>query len=325
MNLLLLIAILPVILLCYYIYKKDVDKEPKNLLRRVFIFGMISVIPIVLLELISKEFLNTEDTSDLIKLFAATFMGVAFIEETAKWAVIHIGVYNNKEFNHPYDAIVYAVYSSLGFAVVENIMYVVTTNIKVGLSRGLITVPSHACDAIIMGYFLSQAKQEEYKGNLSASKRYMTLSLLMPITVHALYDFLLFTGRNAFIYAFILYVPVVYIICFLLVKKVSAHNKNFDGTNQVNVVNTNINSNINPNLNVNVLTNPNVQNASVLNSQNVQNVNMVYMNNIQTNTISDEERKKISSKSTLYALFVILIITALIVISAIILSNMFLK
>ena len=230
MKYLVLIAILPVIILCYYIYKKDVDKEPKSLLGKVFVFGSLSVIPILFLELYFKNYFPTDDNSDLVRLFASTFMAVALIEEMAKWLVVYFGVYNNKEFNHPYDAIVYCVYASLGFALVENILYVISTNFYVGILRGVLTVPSHACDAIIMGYFLANSKKEQYRSNQNMSNRFMALSILIPITVHAVYDYLLFTQKEAFLIIFILFVSFIYITCFKLVKKLSKDNYNFDGS-----------------------------------------------------------------------------------------------
>ena len=226
----LIIAVLPVILLCLYIYKKDVDKEPKVLLRKVFVGGMISIIPILILELAVDKVISTDNIDNLINLFVATFVGVALIEEGAKWFVTWKVVYNNKDFDHPYDAIVYAVFASLGFAVVENIFYVIANGISTGILRAVLTVPSHACDAIIMGYYLGRAKQEEFNGNIKKANLNMSLSLIAPAVTHAIYDYLIFSQRGVLIAIFFIFVIIVYIVCFKLVKRISGMLFNFDGT-----------------------------------------------------------------------------------------------
>ncbi len=238
------LAIVPVILLCKYIYNKDVDKEPKKLLKRVFVWGMLAVIPILLLELGIDKVISTNDNSSLLQLFAATFIGVALIEEGFKWLVVYYAVYKHREFNHAYDGIVYSVYASLGFAVVENFFYVINGGFGVGLLRAFVTVPAHACDAVLMGYFLGRSKQAEFNNNQVALNRNMALSLLIPITAHALYDYFIFTQKPLFTIIFFMFTIWLFIICLKLIKKVSLIRSNFDGTPIMSSPNPTILSNI---------------------------------------------------------------------------------
>ena len=230
MPTLLLISVIPVIILCFYIYNKDRDKEPGNLLRKVFLLGMASVIPILLLELFVNYFISTSDNFNLIGLFIATIVGVGLIEELFKWLVVYKTVYNHREFNHSYDAIVYSVFSSLGFALVENIAFVIMNGVGVGIFRAILTVPSHACDAVIMGYYFGLSKQEEYKGNQKKSNRYMLCSLIYPILAHTIYDYFIFADRPLFYVLFIVFIIILYMSCFKIVRKVADNNYNFDGT-----------------------------------------------------------------------------------------------
>lgn len=230
MDVLLLIAVVPVIVLCFYIYKKDKDKEPSNLLRKVFVLGMLSVIPVLVCELIINGFVSTSNNNELISLFIATFIGVGLIEEVFKWLIVYKNIYDHKEYNHAYDAIVYSVFASLGFALVENIIYVISNGVGVGLFRAVLTVPSHACNAVIMGYFIGKAKNEEYKGHQDKSNRYMFYSLLMPVLAHSVYDYLIFADRSVFYVLFVIFIIVFYITCFKLVKKIASNDYNFDGT-----------------------------------------------------------------------------------------------
>ena len=224
------IAIIPVILLCNYINNKDIDKEPKKLLKKVFIWGMVTVLPILVLELNIDKILSTDDNESLIQLFAATFVGVALIEELFKWLVVYFSIYKHKEFNHAYDAIVYCVYSSLGFAVIENLFYVLGGGFSVGLLRAFITVPAHACDAVFMGYYLGKAKQAEFNNNQKKSDKNLVLSLLVPTLTHALYDFFIFSDRTLLLIVFVIFTIAMFIVCFKLVKKVSLVERNFDST-----------------------------------------------------------------------------------------------
>ena len=230
MEVLTIIAILPVFLLCFYIYKKDKDKEPAVLLRKVFLFGMLSTIPILIIELILNQIISFEDNFNLVGLFIAVLVGVGLIEEFFKWLVVYTKVYNHKEFNHAYDAIVYAVFASLGFALIENFLFVFSNGLGVGLMRALLTVPSHACNAIIMGFYFGKAKYEEYKGNQKESNKFMLYSLVFPILAHTIYDFLLFSERNLLYVLFVIFIISLYMKCFKLIKKVAAINYNFDGT-----------------------------------------------------------------------------------------------
>ena len=230
MEALILIAIIPVVLLGFYIYKKDLDKEPSSLIRKAFCFGMLSVIPIVILELIVGGIISTENKSNLIGLFIATLIGVGRIEELFKWLVVYKKSYNHQEFNHAYDAIVYAVFASLGFAFVENLFYVLSNDITVGLVRALLTVPSHACDGIIMGYFLGKAKGAEINQDQICSNKYMLYSLLVPVLAHTIYDYLIFAENTICYILFAIFIIVLYIYAFKIVKKVSKVNYNFDGT-----------------------------------------------------------------------------------------------
>mgnify|MGYP002514454572 CR=1 FL=1 len=81
--------------------------------------------------------------------------------------------------------IVYSVFVSLGFACFENILYVFANqSIAVGISRGILSVPGHACDAVFMGYYLSMAKFYNTLGyhkmeniNKKNNKRYESKSI----------------------------------------------------------------------------------------------------------------------------------------------------
>ena len=187
---LLLFAISPPLLIAYYIYRKDkYDKEPKKLLIKSFLFGCLSIIPVVIVELLA-------DGLSVFGLFISVFIGIALIEEGVKYFFLKKYLYTREEFNEPMDGIVYAVMISLGFATAENIGYVFGSEsedgqgLLVAVMRMFTAIPLHAVCGIILGYFVGLAKFSEN------SKPLLYKGLFLAILVHALYDYFLFLGEG---------------------------------------------------------------------------------------------------------------------------------
>lgn len=218
MDFLLVLAVLPVYLLCIYIYKKDKEKEPKQLLRKLFLFGMLSTIFVIIIELILGIFFNINNNSNMIFQFVSILISVGLVEEMSKWIILKLVAFNNKEFNHIYDMIVYSVFTSLGFAIVENILYVVSTGIATGIIRALISVPGHACFAIFMGYYLGIAKINKVNNLNNKYNKNIFLSIVSPVLIHTIFDFLLLSQNIIFIVIFFIFLIIIYIIC---IKKIN--------------------------------------------------------------------------------------------------------
>ena len=222
MSILLASAIFPIVVLCYYIYVKDINKEPSSLLAKIFILGFYSAIPVVIVEIALGIFFQSESGS-FLSIFISTFISVALVEEGFKWFITKLVGYNNKEFDEIYDIIVYAVFASLGFACVENILYVFGGGINTAIYRAFTTIPVHTCNGVIMGYYMGIAKRK------NGDKGYLFLSLFMPVLAHTIYDFLLLArDKTLFFWWFVLYIVFV-IICVKIVNKVSKMEERVDG------------------------------------------------------------------------------------------------
>lgn len=188
----LLIALLPVVILVYYIYHKDKKSpEPTGQLVKAFLWGILSV-PLSLCISIPLGLIGvypTEATSILGSVSAA-FFGAAIPEEIAKFIMLWLLLRKNPYFDEKMDGIVYAVCVSLGFAALENIMYLFSnaeSYLSVGIARAIFAVPGHFCFGILMGYYYSLAKF--YPKTPTKNK---VLILAAPIIVHGLYDSILF-------------------------------------------------------------------------------------------------------------------------------------
>ena len=184
-----IIAIVPAVICLSGIYLADrEDKEPLKLLMLTFLLGAIAVVPAIFIE----EFLLRFNVfSGNLSIFYNAFIVAGLTEEFLKRLVVVRLPYRSKYFDEKLDGIVYAVFASMGFATVENIIYVVFTysnNAFIGLYRGIFSVPAHAIFGITMGYYLSLARF--YKDKRRKRSNYIK-SLVMPVILHGIFNFIL--------------------------------------------------------------------------------------------------------------------------------------
>ena len=103
--------------------------------------------------------------------------------------------------------IIYSIFLSLGFATIENIIYLMKEKseltFSLGITRGLISIPSHIMFAITMGYYISKYKftKDDYKKN-----KYLYFAVIIPILLHGVFDFILMIGYRWAIIVFIVYI-----------------------------------------------------------------------------------------------------------------------
>ena len=128
MRLLLLLAIAPGALIVWRVYKQDkIEKEPPKLIRKLLIAGVISVIPAIILEILFGELFGVSEGASSIFLVAIdAFIVTALVEEGLKYFVLKKFTWNVPDFNYTFDAIVYSVTASMGFAIIENVFYVLS-------------------------------------------------------------------------------------------------------------------------------------------------------------------------------------------------------
>lgn len=187
-----LTALLPIAILLYYIYYKDKKSlEPTGQLVKAFFYGILSVplsfcmsIPLGLIGVFPTE------VTSILGSVSTAFFGAAIPEEIAKFIMLWLLLRKNPYFDEKMDGIVYAVFVSLGFAALENIMYIFSNEeayLSVGIARAIFAVPGHFCFGILMGYYYSLAKF--YPKTPTKNK---VLILAAPIIVHGLYDSILF-------------------------------------------------------------------------------------------------------------------------------------
>ena len=182
----LIASVTPVIIFMYLIYNKDTIKEPFGLLMKCFLGGFLSIILALLIDKMLEP-LGKGFSTPFLKSFFDAFFQAGFPEELSKFLILYWVAGKNKAFDQHYDGIIYAVFVSMGFALIENLMYVYEGGMSVALMRAVLAVPGHGFYAVIMGYYFSLAKfhEGEERGE------YLAKSLLVPMFLHGSYDFAL--------------------------------------------------------------------------------------------------------------------------------------
>jgi RsiW-degrading membrane proteinase PrsW (M82 family) len=171
----------------YLIYSRDLQKEPKSMLMKAFFGGILSIFIALLFAMPLSEY-ESSIPSGLARSFYTSFFCAGIPEEFGKWIIFYWLIKKAKDFDQYYDGILYAIFISMGFALVENVLYVMKGGMGVAIMRAILAVPGHMLFAVPMGYYLSISKFEP----ANEAKKHIALSLIIPILLHGTYDFLLF-------------------------------------------------------------------------------------------------------------------------------------
>jgi protease PrsW len=183
----LLLAFAPCVFWLWVIYRADRCKpEPKRVIIRVFLLGMVVSIPIAFIEVLLYPN-AVEGPMSLSSAAYLAFVVAGFTEEVGKFLVVRWSVYKSAYFEEPFDGLEYSATAALGFASLENVAYLISFGWEVILVRGLVSNLAHVLFSVLWGYPLALAKLGTIK------KSYVWLGLLAAILAHGLFDFLFFT------------------------------------------------------------------------------------------------------------------------------------
>ena len=198
------------------------EREPIRKILLAFFVGMLSIpLDLLIISIFGLDELPYLFDGEVFQQIATAFFSAAIPEEISKFIILFLLVWRSKDFNERMDGIVYAVCVSMGFATVENIMYVFDDP-SCAWGRALFAVPSHFLDAVLMGFFLSLAKF-----TVKHKFRNWTMTLLAPILAHGIYDAILMVSDVVSDGWSTLLTIVFYVFIFLLwrlcLKKISQH------------------------------------------------------------------------------------------------------
>ena len=219
---LLFLALLPGIIIIIYIFTKDkVEHEPWSLIFKLLIFGAISCIPAMFLEMFISVNLPDLPAGSVGYAVCNAFIVAALCEETCKYVLLRLGSWRNKHFDYRFDGIVYGVSVAVGFALLENVLYVMDGGLEVALMRGVMAVPLHAFCGVFMGIYYGAAKRYSIEGQHSKAHLETLKALLVPMLIHGIYDSLAFMGTYAASILLLAFVVFMYIVAAKRVNKYS--------------------------------------------------------------------------------------------------------
>ncbi|MCT6923137.1 MULTISPECIES: glutamic-type intramembrane protease PrsW [Bacillales] len=207
MFILLSAAIAPALALLGYFYMRNqMATEPRRTLIQAFLYGAVITFPILFIQYVMEQ----EGT--MTNPFMTNVVFTSGIEEFFKWLIIFVLIFRHIEFDDPYDGILYGAAVSLGFATVENVLYLLSFGLNTAFVRALLPVSSHALFGVVMGYYFGKSKFS----NNDKWKEYLFLSIFIPIALHFSYNLIWTLGGN-FIY---LMVPFMLFLWWFGLRKV---------------------------------------------------------------------------------------------------------
>jgi RsiW-degrading membrane proteinase PrsW (M82 family)/ribosomal protein L40E len=191
----LVIAFAPGVFWLWMVYRRDRYRpEPRGLVVRTFIWGMVVSIPVAVLEfslifIVDPGVINLPEVGQLSLGTAAyiSFVVAGVTEELGKYLVVRRTVYWSPYFDEPMDGLVYASASALGFASLENVGYILTYGWEAILLRGPFSTLAHVLFSAMWGYPLGVSKVRQ-RGMRTGT----LLGLLCSMAAHGLFNFLIF-------------------------------------------------------------------------------------------------------------------------------------
>ena len=205
---LLVLGFAPALFWLWYFYVKDrYAPEPRAWILRIFLLGMLSTIPIALVE----GLLGALFPSD----FVLAVVVAPVVEEIGKFLVVYWSVFRRPVFDEPIDGIVYAVTAALGFAALENFVYLfaaysetLALPLELSLLRAVLSVPGHALMSSMWGYALGQSLVTPHP----LARRLVYQGLLLAIFLHASFNLLVGAGLVGATVLILVLVPAMWLL-----------------------------------------------------------------------------------------------------------------
>ena len=222
---LIIAAVVPAVVLMIKAYRLDrLEKESPSMLWSLIKAGVLSSLIALVEERVLSALLNISVPADSLLYGVILYFGiVAFAEESSKYIMLKRNSWRSPEFDCQYDGIVYAVFVSLGFALWENISYVMTYGFYTAIVRALTAIPGHACFGVFMGVFYGLAKKYERAGDASLSSAFRVLSVVVPALLHGAYDYI--ASAEVSSWYFVIFIAALFACSYILVSKASKNDR----------------------------------------------------------------------------------------------------
>ena len=219
-------AVLPAAVLMFYVYKKDtIEKEPRKVLGKCILGGLFAAVAALILETgadAAEQWYFSTHAAAYETYIIVTAVVIGLIEEGAKMFFLKRFTWHEPDFNFRFDGIVYAVFVSLGFAAIENVLYIFFYNAAdVAFQRAILTIPAHMSFAVYMGMYYGRAKADDIAGNSVKSVIGLWTGFLEAVLLHAVYDGSLMLGSDMSLIFFYVFVVLLDIYVWYTIRRES--------------------------------------------------------------------------------------------------------
>ena len=217
------LGFLPSLIWLFFYLRKDAHPEPKKMIIKIFVFGMISAFLSIFLEKGFRFFASFLKQQILINKILVIFLGGALIEESLKYIVVRIGALKSSALDEPFDLLLYMIIAALGFAALENILVLSNYHPILTIGKALETMTLrfvsatllHTLCSALVGYFLILSLRRLKKRNLL-----IIVGLGIATILHGLYNFSIMNveGLEKFILPVIILISLFLFISFNIKK-----------------------------------------------------------------------------------------------------------
>mgnify|MGYP001560792217 CR=1 FL=1 len=199
-------GLLPSLVWLFYYLKKDLHPESKLMIVKVFFYGIIVTVPVFFIQIWLSQLLTQVQSLEFFVDYPVVvdilkwFFVIALTEEALKYMVLKFAVLKNGELDEPLDIMLYMVIIALGFAGLENILYLLSpvnnlsfdtilkTTIIISFVRFIGATFLHTLCSALLGYFLALSFLKN-KQRIPLTIFGITLATLL----HGLYNFSIIT------------------------------------------------------------------------------------------------------------------------------------
>ena len=227
MAILIAAAVVPALILLVRIYRLDrLEPEPVSLLAKLVLLGVGSTVLASLSEQLGDFalafFVPEQHPAYPILLY---FGVVAFSEEGFKYFLLKKQTWSSPHFNCQFDGVVYATFVSLGFALCENIGYVLRYGFATAVARAITAIPGHASFGVFMGVFYGVAKRLQLAGNPTASGWCRFFAVLVPAILHGWYDYIATQQSENLTSVFVTFVVLLFFATYFTAAMTAKHDR----------------------------------------------------------------------------------------------------
>ncbi|HEY4489519.1 MAG TPA: PrsW family glutamic-type intramembrane protease [Candidatus Paceibacterota bacterium] len=205
-------GVLPPLVWLYFLLKED-DRcpEPLPCLLIAFISGMLAVPFALLLETLLRDYayIAYAGCSEYAPLCVPIILGWSVIEETLKYVLVALLVLWRADVNEPIDLVIYMLTAALGFAALENVLFLIVPFANGDVLMGLQTGNLRFIGSTLLHVMASSAVGFALAFSLNFLKPlrafFAIAGLILAIALHALFNFFIIQGDGVYtLFAFLI-------------------------------------------------------------------------------------------------------------------------